>query len=115
MPAVEWILVLLLMVPAVLVYWAFHKSGVLRRTRDQLRILRPAVRRRVWTMLLAMTAVGVALGAVLVWAFSTNHAVIGLTILVGCVVLNAIVTPLLRARRVQRTPACTSSEAKRSP
>jgi hypothetical protein len=65
-------------------------------------------------MFLVVTVVGTALGAAVVWAFSTSHAVLGLAVLVGFVVLNGIVTPLLRARRIQRRWASASSEAKKS-
>jgi hypothetical protein len=114
MAAVEWILVVLLTIPAMLVCWALFKSGELQRSTARLRILRPAARRRIWTMFLLFTVVATVLGAAVIWAFSTNHAVLGITILVGLVVLNGIVTPLLRARRIQRKSVSVSSEAKKS-
>ena len=113
MAPVEWTLVLLLMVPALLFCWAVVKSGVIQRTRDQLGALRPVVRHRVWTMLLVMIVVATAMGAALVWAFSTNHAVLGLAVLVGFVLLDGIATPLLRTRRIQRKSASAPRETKK--
>lgn len=114
MAAFEWILVILLMIPAVLVCWALFKSDELQRSAARLRVLRPAARRRIWTMFLVATVVATALGAAVVWAFSTGHTVLGLAVLVGFVVLNGIVTPLLRARRIQRKSTSASREAKKS-
>jgi Na+/H+ antiporter NhaD/arsenite permease-like protein len=114
MAAFEWILVILLMIPAVLFCWAFFfKSGEIQRTRDQLRALRPAARHRVWTMFLAVTVVGTAVGAAIVWTFSTGHITLGLAVLIGLVVLNGVVTPLLRTRRNHRRSTSASSEAKK--
>ncbi len=114
MIAAEWILVILLMIPAVLVCWALFKSGELQTAAVRLRILQPAARRRILTMFLVVTIAGIALGAAIVWAFSTSHAVLGLAILVGLIVLNGIVTPFLRARRIRRKSASDSSEAKKA-
>jgi uncharacterized membrane protein len=114
MTAAGWILIILLMIPGVLVCWAlFFKSGELQRSKARLRVLRPTARRHTWTMFLVFTVVATALGAAVVWAFSTNHAVLVLAILVGLVVLNGIVTPLLRARKIHRKSASASSEAKK--
>jgi len=104
MAADEWILVILLIIPAVLVCWALFRSGELQRSSARLRVLQPAGRHRIRTGFLVVTIVGTALGAAVVWAFSTNHAVLGLAVLVGVVVLNGIVTPLLWARRSPRRP-----------
>lgn len=111
MAAVEWILVLALMVPAVLCCWALLKSGELQTVASRLRVLRPAARRRVWTTLLVTAVVGTAVGAAIVWAFSTGHITLGLAVLIGLVVLNGVVTPLLRTRRNHRKSASACSEA----
>lgn len=111
MTTVEWTLMILLMIPAVLVCWALFRSGELQTAAARLRVLRPAARRRIWTMFLAATVMTTALGAAVVWAFSTSHTVLGLAILVGFVMLNGIVTPLLRARKAQHKSAPASSEA----
>ena len=111
MAALEWILVILLMIPAVLVCWAFFKSGEPQRSAARLRVMTPAVRRRVWTTLLVTAAVAIALGAAILWAFSTGHTTLGLAVLIGLVVLNGVVTPLLRTRRNHRKSASAYSEA----
>ena len=114
MSAVEWVLIILLIVPAVLVCWALFKSGALQTSATRLRALQPATRRRVWTAVLVFTLVGISLGAAVVWAFATSHAVLGLAVLVGFVVLNGIVTPFLRARSTRRKSAPGSRAANTS-
>jgi len=114
MTEVEWILVILLVIPAVLVCWALFKSGELQRSAARLRLMRPAARRRIWTVFLVGTVLGTSLGAVVVWALSTSHAILGLAVLVGFIVLNGLVVPLVRARRIPRQPASSSRKAKKS-
>ncbi len=113
MTVVEWILIILLMIPAALVCWALFKSGELQTVAARLRVLRPAARRRIWITFLLVTITGTALGAAIVWAFSTSHTVLGLAILVGIVMLKGIVTPFLRTRRIKRKSASVSREAKK--
>jgi hypothetical protein len=114
MTVVEWILIILLMIPAVLVCWALFKSGVLQESAARLRVLQPTARHRIWTMLLLATVVGTVLGAAVVWAFSTSHAALGVAVLVGFVAVNGIILPLLQARRIQRRSALAANEAKKS-
>jgi hypothetical protein len=114
MTVVEWILIILLMIPAVLVCWALFKSGELQRSAARLRVLQPAARRRTWTMFLLVPVVATVLGAAVVWALSTSHAVLGVAVLVGFVALNGIILPLLQARRIQRKSALAPNEAKKS-
>jgi hypothetical protein len=116
MAAVEWIVVILLMIPAALVCWAlFFKSAELQRIASWLRVMTPAIRRRIWTTLLLTAVVSIALGAAIVWAFSAGHTTLGLAVLIGLVVLNGVITPLLRALGNHRKSASISSEAKKSP
>ncbi len=110
MAAIEWVLVILPMIPALAVCWALFKSGELQTAIARWRVLRPEARRHLWITFL----VGTVVAAVIAWAFVTRHAVLGIAILVGCVVLNGIVLPILQARRIQHEPASTSSETKQS-
>ena len=110
MGAFEWILVTLLMVPAVAVCWALFKSDVLQTSVARWRVLRPGPRRHIWTIFL----LGIVVAAAIVWAFVTSRAVLAIAILVACVVLNGIVIPLLRARSIQRESARVSSHTKQS-
>jgi hypothetical protein len=98
MAALEWILVILLMIPAVLVGWAFFKSGEPQKSLARLRSLPPAARRRVRTARLVTAVVGTAVGAAIMWVFLTGHITLGLAVLIGLIVLNGVVTPLLQRR-----------------
>lgn len=89
------------MVPAVLIYWAVFKSGEMQRSTARWRAVRPAVRHRAWVTLLVVAVVGTALGAAVAWAFSTSHAAIGVAALLGFLVLDGVVMPILRARRMR--------------
>jgi small-conductance mechanosensitive channel len=111
MIAFEWVLVILVMIPAALICWAVVRSGEAQRTRDQWRALRPATRHRLRKLFLVVAVSGTAFGVVVTWAFSTGNSILGLTLLVGLVVLNGIAVPVLR---IKRKSTSSSSEAKKS-
>ena len=111
MTVVGLILVILLIIPGVLAYWAIFKSGELQTIRARWRAMHPTMRRRARTTLLVSAIVGTGLAALVLWAFSAHHTAVGLAILVGLVVLNGVVTPLLRARAIRRKSTSASSQA----
>lgn len=111
MTAIGLILVIALLLAGVLMYWAMFKSGVLQQTRDRWRAMHPTVRRRARNTLLVTAVMAIALAALILWAFSNHHTALGLGILVGLVVLNGVVTPLLRVRAIRRKSASASSQA----